>query len=137
MSTSNGDPSAGPQQPSKSQGWTMLIFLLPGRESPYGHLYSRLPISCWLAKNSGSPLYCFVHPGSSTSGLSHGEPSPICWNRTSQAAPAVVWATSSQPAAVGRGLRCEESVCSIPPHASPFMGGEGPIWKESHLKQAI
>lgn len=31
----------------------------------------------------------------SASGLRHGKPCPICWNRPSQAAPIVVWAASS------------------------------------------
>lgn len=138
LNNSNGDPNTEPQHPSESQGWTMLIFLLLGRESPYGHPYSRQPISHWLAKSLGPPLSCFLHPGSSPSGLSHGEPSPICWNRTSQAAPIVVWAAS--PPACCCWKKAVVSIIGLQ-HPSTCQslhwGVGGGIWKESHLKQAI
>ena len=49
----------------------------------------------------------------------------------------MVWAASSPACCCWKKTMMLESVHSIPLHASPFIRGGGPIWKESHLKQAV
>lgn len=81
-------------------------------------------------------LSCFFHSGPLASGLSHGEPSPICWNIPSQAVSIMVWVASSPACCCCKKATMSVIVHNIPPHASPFVG-EGGITSEADSLERV
>ena len=123
LSTFKGDPNTEPLQPVRIAGLDNADF----SQARKAYLFQATNMPAHWPRLWGPPS-CVFYPGPSASGLSHGELCPICWNRPSQAAPVVVWASSSPACCCWK-----EATMSV---ISPQPLSTCPLWgRGAHLER--